>query len=346
MTLTFVVGSGRCGSTMLSEILHRHPEILSLSEFVNVLRWSQKTEPPYPNEIPSGELDGKELWAMLSAPRSVVAAWAGKPGRPEAAPAFHRMVLARLTSDPDTLYASLAGAVPAWPRRPAAEQYRALFAFLARLLGRRVVVERSGGTAGLVRMLHQQFPEARFVHLHRDGLDCAYSMSRFPSARLAVLTGQAALAAGLPMSATRQQIQQCWSRVPPELRELLALPIDKERLMAADIPLAPFGARWADVVCRATAHLIELPAGSWTAVRYEDLLRTPEPELTRLAEFIGVTPTAEWTSAATAIIDPTRSGKAAGLGAATLEALVKACLPGTQAISASGEHLHRLGVST
>jgi sulfotransferase family protein len=343
MTLTFVVGSGRCGSTMLSEILHKHPEVLSLSEFVNVLRWSQNTEPPYSNEIPGGKLDGKELWDMLSAPRSVVAAWAHTTTQPEKKPPFYRMVLSRLTDDPDTLYARLARAVPAWPRRPAAEQYRTLFDFLAGLLGRRVVVERSGGTAGSVRMLHQQFPDARFVHLHRDGPDCAYSMSRFPPARLAILTGQAALAAGLPMSATRQKIQQRWSRVPSELRDLLAFPIDKERLMTADIPLAPFGDRWADIVCHATTDLIELPAGSWIAVRYEDLLHSPGPELTRLAEFIGVTPTAEWTSAAAGIIDPTRSGRAAQLDVLTLEALHKACLPGTLAISAAEEHLHQPG---
>ena len=30
----FVVGTGRCGSTMLSNMLRIHPEVLSLSEFM------------------------------------------------------------------------------------------------------------------------------------------------------------------------------------------------------------------------------------------------------------------------------------------------------------------------
>lgn len=30
---TFVVGTGRCGSTMLSNMLRQHPRVLSLSEF-------------------------------------------------------------------------------------------------------------------------------------------------------------------------------------------------------------------------------------------------------------------------------------------------------------------------
>ena len=32
-TPTFVVGTGRCGSTMLSNMLREHPKVLSLSEF-------------------------------------------------------------------------------------------------------------------------------------------------------------------------------------------------------------------------------------------------------------------------------------------------------------------------
>ena len=33
MRLTFVIGTGRCGSTMLSAILQAHPDALSMSEF-------------------------------------------------------------------------------------------------------------------------------------------------------------------------------------------------------------------------------------------------------------------------------------------------------------------------
>ena len=33
-TPTFIVGTGRCGSTMLSNMLREHPKVLSLSEFL------------------------------------------------------------------------------------------------------------------------------------------------------------------------------------------------------------------------------------------------------------------------------------------------------------------------
>ena len=44
----FVVSTGRCGSTMLSNMLRLNPEILSLSEFFSLLM---------PDPLPAGELD-------------------------------------------------------------------------------------------------------------------------------------------------------------------------------------------------------------------------------------------------------------------------------------------------
>jgi hypothetical protein len=36
MVPTFVVGTGRCGSTMLSNMVREHPRILSLCDFADV----------------------------------------------------------------------------------------------------------------------------------------------------------------------------------------------------------------------------------------------------------------------------------------------------------------------
>ncbi len=38
MQLTFVVGTGRCGSTLLSRLLREHRDVLSMSEFFSTLR--------------------------------------------------------------------------------------------------------------------------------------------------------------------------------------------------------------------------------------------------------------------------------------------------------------------
>ena len=55
----FVVSTGRCGSTMLSNMLRLNPEILSLSEFFSLLM---------PDPLPAGELDAAAYWRLLSEP--------------------------------------------------------------------------------------------------------------------------------------------------------------------------------------------------------------------------------------------------------------------------------------
>src|SRR5690242_1668812 len=56
----FVVGTGRCGSTLLSNILREDERILSLSEFFISLS---------PFAFHKKELDGKEFWDILATPR-------------------------------------------------------------------------------------------------------------------------------------------------------------------------------------------------------------------------------------------------------------------------------------
>jgi len=48
------------------------------------------------------------------------------------------------------------------------------------------------------------------------------------------------------------------------------------------------------MICAGQAALRELPAGSRTLLRYEDLLRDPAASLTRLAGFIGVAAPPSW----------------------------------------------------
>ena len=72
---------------------------------------------------------------------------------------------------------------------------------------------------------------------------------------------------------------------------MICPPYDAARLMAHPIPAAVFGRDfWSPMICAGQAALRELPAGSWTLLRYEDLLRDPAASLTRLAGFVGVAP--------------------------------------------------------
>ena len=58
-----VVSTGRCGSTMLSNMLRLNPEILSLSEFFSLLM---------PDPFPAGELDAAAYWRILHREHSTI----------------------------------------------------------------------------------------------------------------------------------------------------------------------------------------------------------------------------------------------------------------------------------
>jgi sulfotransferase family protein len=345
--LTFVVGTGRCGSTMLSRLLREHQDVLSMSEFFSTLRIAAASGP---SGFPASEMDGAQLWRLLARPFPMLDAMIsdglrtsemlypddGRFAPATGIPLVSHYVLPMLGADPDWLFDRLAAEVPRWPRRPAAVQYQELFAFLARLLGRPVVVERSASSLHMIPLLHAQFPAARFVHLYRDGPDCALSMSRHPAFRREILAIGAVRAtkAKLPAGSTLQQVNDA---LPERFRGLICPPYDARKLREFPIPVEVFGRdRWSPMIRAGVAALAQVPETARTSLRYEDLLAEPVASLTRLAEFIDITAPDPWLDLARRTVDPTRTGTAvAELDPGALARLRAACEPGTRALAAT-----------
>jgi hypothetical protein len=347
--LTVVVGTGRCGSTLLSRLMHAHPDVLSMSEFFGIVRLAGASGR---SGIPVGDMDGTDLWRLLASPFPMLDAMVtaglrtqemrypfGR-GRFEPAsgvPLISHFALPLLSEHPDALFDELAAEVPSWPRRPAAAQYLALFAYLAGRLGRvgrRVVVERSAASLTLIGALHGQFPHARFVHMYRDGPDCALSMSKHPVFRREILAMGARRVTGLPPGSTLEQVN---AALPERFRGMICPPYDSARLMSHPIPVPVFGRdQWSPQIRFGVAALRTLPRGTWTQLRYEDLLRDPAAQLTTLADFIGIDAPLAWLTQARQMIDPTRPGAArTELPPAGYAALVAACAPGAATLGSA-----------
>ncbi|MFD9859240.1 sulfotransferase [Streptomyces alboflavus] len=339
-TLTFVVGTGRSGSTALSGIVNAHPDVLSLNELLSSVQ---------SRGFPEGVFGGGEFWRLLAEPNPLFErmirngvpmpefVYPRRPGRfateTTGIPALSLMVLPHLTDDPDGLFDELEGEVCRWPERTAAGHYEALFDLLGARFGRTVAVERSGYSLDRVPLLRKVFPEARFVHLFRDGPDCALSMSRHTGYRLIFLLREILSRTGAERveHLTEEQVRS----LPPELAPLLGERFDPALVLDSDLPLTGFGALWSELITQGVDRLGEVPAPLRTTLGYEDLLDDPRAELTRLADFIGVEPLPQWLDTGAARLDGSRRGSSLRLPAAELAALRESCAPGARALADS-----------
>ncbi|MCM4084178.1 sulfotransferase [Paractinoplanes hotanensis] len=332
MAPTFVISTGRCGSTLLSRMLRLHPEVLSLSELLSTVRNRGCLE---------GAPDGAEFWRMLSDPDPAVDIMVaeglkvsefiypygrGRYNSVDGVPAICTMTLPMLTDDPDGLHDELAAEISGWPARPIADQYRHLFTWLAARFDRPVVVERSGGSLGLLPRLREQFPEARFVYLTRDGADSALSMSHHPGFWLMLAGREAARIAGV---ATPEQLGPDQVRlIPPDLGRALTDPAALPGLLRRDVPVTAFGALWSAMTCEGADELLRLPADAWMMTSYEDLVADTPGELSRLAEFLDIPAKDTWLAAAAGLVDGGQHRGSSALDPRLLAALRRSCAPG------------------
>jgi putative sulfotransferase len=196
---TFIVGTGRCGSTMLSDVLARHPDILSVSEFFTLVTdLGGRIEATFPD----GDIDARAVHAIVCGahPKQslmhrhdvAMSEVLYRPGARFGAdvPAILQTTLPHLSAEPEALFDEVSAFILAQPPAPIGQHYTRLFTWLAARLGKQRWVERSGGSLRIVRRLLDAFPDARFVHIVRDGRTTAMSMSKHHGFRMALVALQ------------------------------------------------------------------------------------------------------------------------------------------------------------
>jgi putative sulfotransferase len=347
---TFIVGTGRCGSTMLSNMLREHPKVLSVSEFFSILSDFGLIGAEHFSPVP---IDGERFWEAITAitPRISFALRhriepdeqiypcddpAARFSRQTGVPILLITVLPHLTKDHDRLFDVLRDEVCTWPEMPVGEHYRRLFGWLADHFGKQLWVERSGGSLPMTEHALKALPDARFVHIVRDGRDTAMSMQRHVGFRLgfAMITLEQLLGVNPLLSMDRSRIEQ----VSEELRLFLPEQFDADAFRAFRMPLPFFGELWTQWMTEGLDRLRTIPPDGLLTLRYEDFFVDPKRQLDRLTAFLGKDYVDEdWSARCAATVRKPHSTWRE-LSEDEARALTDACRPGFELLRHAGLH--------
>ena len=298
---------------MISNILNRHPQVLSLSEFFSTVgdraflkrqRTGSWMWRHYRGQSPRLSRVLRESTEELLYPVDNPNARFNR----ESVPPILCSALPHITDDYEALFDELGPLVCAQSRQAPADHFRFLFEWLCERFGHEVWVERSGGSLIYGSILLREFPDARVIHVYRDGRDTAISMSRHYLFRT-FLAALKKLQGGGDINITAFMTRrERWPNLSAFMETLFNPMIKPERLPYDELTLTDFALFWNGLVEFSHKLFADLPAERILQVRFEDVQRNPETELQRLIRFID--PSLEdnaWLRAACAIPRPSSS---------------------------------------
>ncbi len=312
----FIIGTGRCGSTILSKMLDVHPDVCVLSEFLVALDAIRKfgERPVGGAELAEicncglrstgefkkivGHLKTPEIQFDLENPPPGVARGNYRDG---VYPELILLPLSSLFEDPTIAFDELVEYAAAQPLRKLSEQLVALFEWTTRRAGKTAWIERSGGTLAQLPELIELFPDARFLHLHRDPLDVAKSMKAHHHMRLFALQHY-----GL-----RTKNGLSWDDLDEtDLSDEGPMSPRLQALFDHDVPLEIFLRDWNEMVVRGFASVKRLDVEQYSEISFEDLQADPTRVLTQIVDFFALPGSKGWMDEAIALLTPGKAGRA------------------------------------
>lgn len=128
-------------------------------------------------------------------------------------------------------------------------------------------------------LIHQLWPECKFIHLVRKPVATAHSMAEHPGFRLMVSSGH-----------------DNWCP--------LSYDQAYRNLQLTDPGISKFILYWLRRINRIRDEAGRLPQAQYSEVAYEELILQPEATLANLAEFAGVEPLGDWLEQFSGGVDP------------------------------------------
>jgi hypothetical protein len=265
----FVIGAPRSGTTLLYKALCLHSEAAWISNWVG--RWPGRPQLAALNRA-AAWLPGQRRRAWFGADGANAYVY-GKPR-----PALERVFPMPMEGERVFNYCGIAPPTPegngAAPPPGAIERLRASFRATTRWSGGRVLVCKRIANNQRIPLLAEAFPEARFVHLIRDGRAVAYSLSR--------------------VDWWDKDVVWWYGNTPAHWRA------------AGNDPWALCAEHWNRELASIAEGLAAVPDGQRLEVRYSELIADPIPGIERIAAFGGLGPDARWHAELTRLSYPNK----------------------------------------
>lgn len=263
----FAVGSGRSGTTMFRRLLTVHPDIFMPRE----THWI----PIMYDYFGLREAESEELIRIME----------------ETYMAKGRTALLRITDKcpipHDEFMAGFRRRLPASGKCAIRVFMDAFYGYLCELHGAKTAGDKTPDYAQCMTVLQSIWPEAKFLHIYRDGRDVALSMREVLSFRLQVAW----------------RTNHWWAVAYSKIYER---EMEKAK---ADIPLAKFYELWRSRYLRTMDEKRRLNEGSYMDFRYEELLIDPPGVLGNVADFLGLPDRDRWIAEAAKMVIPGNMNK-------------------------------------
>ncbi len=340
----FIVGTGRCGSTLLSSIINKHPDILSISEFFSFV---SDLGTKIGEVFADGSVSAEYFWNLIGschkkqnimiandvAMDEVLYPWKDlryKYNDKTGVPAILQTTLPHMTDKCDELFIQIRDFILAQKEQPIKDHYLVLFNYLQTVFNNKLWVERSGGSLRVIHRLKDMFPTAKFVHIVRDGRDCAISMSKHYGFRMVITAFQMIEILGL--DPYEDNDRGFASDLPDELYPLLPEHFDRNAFINYDIPLSIYGHYWSGELMAAAETLKNFSDERLLTIKYDQLLKQPKENISKLFEFMNITNIDNKfiSEVSASIRQPSSSWE--NLPLEEKKALEKACIPGFEVL--------------
>ena len=319
---------------MVSEMLNKHPDILSLSEFFSVLGL---------NAFTGTKVTGAGMWRLYSEPGKRMSVIARETfsellypfDDPDARfntatlPPIMAISVPHLTDRYEKLYDEIGQFVRAQSKALPGDHYRALFTCLGGRFGKKLWVERHGGSLIVASRLLRHFPEARVVHVFRDGRETTLSMSRHPPFRVTLARMRRARRRGVDLYRLVERLERS-DRLTCLLAKLQWLRSDLDSLLSEQATLPEFAEFWSKMIETGRRVFGHFPPDRLLNLRFEDMQENAEHEVRRLIRFISPELENESWIREVARIPRRTQSKFARLDPGTQRAITEACRPGLE----------------